>query len=179
MVSSKPKWWLGSTGSTLPMSSQCVTPGIGSTPTISTLSSLKSLSLHRNLSGLFLISGLRHPFSIGFATASRSGPSRSSSQLKSPPSTTSPCLWTTSKWSRKRAALARRSAAPTSVGVGGTRRHVAAHTRWALRGCHGGKGLYTIGESSPGGSIRGGDTDSAHRRMCASSASNLLSCNQN
>uniref|UniRef100_A0A0D3GRH5 Uncharacterized protein n=1 Tax=Oryza barthii TaxID=65489 RepID=A0A0D3GRH5_9ORYZ len=144
MVSSKPKWWLGSTGSTLPMSSQCVTPGIGSTPIISTLSSLKSLSLHRNLSGLFLISGLRHPFSIGFATAS-----------------------------------GRRSAAPTSVGVGGTRRHVAAHTRWALRGCPGGKGLYTIGESSPGGSIRGGDTDSAHRRMCASSASNLLSCNQN
>uniref|UniRef100_A0A0E0D1N0 Uncharacterized protein n=1 Tax=Oryza meridionalis TaxID=40149 RepID=A0A0E0D1N0_9ORYZ len=161
MVSSKPKWWLGSTGSTLPVSSQCVTPGIGSTPTISTRSSLKSLSMHRNLSGLFLISGLRHPFSIGFAATSRSGPSRSSSQLKSPPSTTSPCPWT-SKCSRKRAALARRSAAPTSVGVGGTRRHVAAHTRWAgpnsTCGCSGGKGLYTIAESNPGGvaAARGG-----------------------
>ncbi|EAZ39966.1 hypothetical protein OsJ_24403 [Oryza sativa Japonica Group] len=70
MVSSKPKWWLGSTGSMPPLSSQCVTPGIGSTPTISTLSSLKSLSLHKNLSGLFLISGLSHPFSIGFAATS-------------------------------------------------------------------------------------------------------------
>ena len=37
MVSSKPKWWLGSTGTEYPLSKR-VTPGMASTPSISMLS---------------------------------------------------------------------------------------------------------------------------------------------
>jgi hypothetical protein len=172
----------------------------------------KSLSLQTNLSAL-LRSGFVSPLSIRFATAShvhplsppprisrqasthpsgsRSGPSRSSSQPRSPPSTTfssrtklCPRFWcTASKCSRNAAALARRCVEPVNDGVGPARWHVCARRHPDVLLCtHAdskSKGMRPArGNLSGGGdSDSDGDDEQLYSGTATTSALNLLNCN--